>query len=418
MAIFTKTDILIPKKGTDNAAWSVAACDQYTSEPEYWARTEKACEGKPSAYHLILPEAYLGTDKARSTDEINADMRRYLDAGVFEELTNTMIYVKRTQRDGRVRAGIVGAVDLEAYDFSKGSESLIRATEGTVLERIPPRVKIRENAPIELTHIIMLIDDDAKSVIEPLENEIDGMDELYDFELRESSGHLQGFKLTAEQCESVSRAVDALCSQEHFSHKYATDKLPLAIAVGDGNHSLASAKTHWENVKRGLTEECKNHPARFALVELENVHSPALDFEPIHRVVSGVEPEKMMRAFSEFYNLSETEVEGAQKVEYLYGDVRGTVWITDPKSTLAVGSLQIFIDDYIAKNGGACDYIHGAEVVKRLSAAENNIGFLVPKMQKSELFKTVINDGALPRKTFSMGEAHDKRFYYEAKKIR
>ncbi len=419
MTVFNKADILIPKKDIDPSKWSVIACDQYTSQPDYWDRVKAFAGGSPSAYNIIFPEAYLGDNDAARIAGINASMEKYLSEGVFDTVADSMIYVRRTQRDGRVREGIIGAADLEEYDFAEGSSSLIRATEGTILERIPPRVKIRENAPLELPHIIMLIDDDGKTVIEPLGAETDKMEKLYDFELMEASGRLEGYRISGERAERLSARLGAMADREYFDKKYGHPGKPvLLMAVGDGNHSLATAKTCWEKIKPSLTpDERKTHPARFALAELENIHSPALDFKPIHRVVFGVQPKEMLAELERFYDISRVKVCGAQKIEYVCAAGDGALWIKNPKSSLPAGSLQIFIDKYIAARGGRVDYIHGADVVRELAKEKDAVGFLAPEISKSDLFRTVIADGAMPRKTFSMGEAHDKRFYYEAKKI-
>ena len=418
MNLFKTTDILIPKDKSSHHAWSVVACDQYTSQPEYWEQVRQTAGNTPSAYNIIFPEVYLNDgDSKQRIQNINSCMEKYLDENIFDTIKDSFIYVRRTQRDGRIREGIVGAVDLEEYDFSKGSQSLIRATEGTILERIPPRVKIRENAPLELPHIIMLIDDDACSIIEPLSACTGDMDKIYDFDLMMDSGHLEGYVIPGHISEKIIKRIENIASPEYFADKYQiSDKGVLAFAVGDGNHSLATAKTCWENIKKTLShEEQLSHPARFALVELENIHSPALEFEPIHRAVFGVEPYKMINALKEFYDTSDRGT--GQRITYMHGGIKEDIVIKNPKSNLAVGSLQIFIDDYLQKYGGEVDYIHGADVVEALSQKDNTIGFIVPEISKHDLFKTVIADGALPRKTFSMGEAWDKRFYMEAKRI-
>lgn len=419
MSIFNPADILIPKN-IDFTKWSVVACDQYTSEPEYWAKAAEIAGDSPSSLNIIFPEVYLedgdGDERIR---RINSEMSDYLNSEIFEELKDTFVYVERTQSNGKIRHGIVGMLDLEEYDFTKGSQSKIRATEGTIIERIPPRQKIRKNAPLELPHILMLIDDRDKSVVEPLGTQKNDFDKLYDFDLMLGGGHLTGYKVSGKVKTEILSAVEKLADTEAFEKKYGVkDKGVLILAAGDGNHSLATAKTCWEEIKKELpAEEAQNHPARYALVELENIHDEALEFEPIQRVLFDVDPEKLMSDLMEHYSGASLEDNGGQRIRYTYSGSEGTVYIKDAPSNLPVGTLQLFLDEYLAENGGKIDYIHGDDVVKKLTQAPNTIGFMVDRMEKNELFETVIKDGALPRKTFSMGEAADKRYYLECKRI-
>ena len=414
MKYFCETEILIPQN-VENEKWSVVACDQYTSEPEYWRAVEDYVKDAPSTLKITFPEIYLSEPEGR-IEKINRTMEKYIKEKIFRPLPDSMIYVERSVGHGRVRRGIVGAINLEDYDFKKGSSSLIRATEGTVLERIPPRVKIRENAPMELPHIMLLIDDPEKTVIEPIAEHPGKL--LYDFDLMQNSGHLTGYQMDLGQQERVQNAIAALADPARFEKKY-PGKPTLLFAVGDGNHSLATAKTCWESVKRTLTpEEQKSHPARFALAELVNLHDSSLEFEPIHRVVFGVDPEKLLKALKAYYPDTSAADNGGQHITCRYQKKTEELYIRNGKSSLPVGTLQVFLDEYLQKNGGRVDYVHGADVVERLSDEPGNVGFFLPAMQKSDLFKTVILDGALPRKTFSMGEAWEKRFYYEAKMIR
>lgn len=418
---FCKADILIPRAEDAGALkkWSVVACDQYTSEPDYWQRVCDYAKGAPSAYNITLPEAYLesgGVDA--KIEKINKAMDEYLNGGVFSVCENSYIYLERTLRDGRVRKGLVGAVDLEEYDYNKGSQSLIRATEGTILDRLPPRVKVRENASLELPHIILLIDDKEDRVFGCLEKQ--SLEKVYDFELMENSGSVKGYKTDTDAAERINRALGKLCKPEVFEQKYSVfGKGVLLFAVGDGNHSLATAKLCYENLKKEISEhKAKNHPARYALVEIENLHDSAIEFEAIHRVVFGVNRRDMLNSLYEYYNISSSPCDG-QKITVISGESEKDLWITDPTSNLPVGSLQKFLDKYTAEKGGRIDYIHGDNVVRSLALeSEDTIGFLLPAMPKDELFKTVILDGALPRKTFSMGHACDKRFYLEARKIK
>lgn len=416
MKTFRPADILIPKN-IDMTKWSVVACDQYTSEPEYWKKTEEFVGNAPSALRVVFPEIYLDEGEER-IEKINAKMEEYLQSGIFAVYPDRMVYVERTMDSGRVRRGIVGAVDLEDYEYTPGAGSPVRATEGTVLERIPPRVKIRENAPVELPHVMLLIDDRDRSVIEKIDK--NGLEKVYDFDLMMDGGHLTGYLLGEEEQTRILAALDKLASKDEFEKRYdARGKNPLVFAVGDGNHSLATAKTCWENLKKELPEEeWHNHPARFALVELVNLYDSSLEFEAIHRVVFGVDPQHVVDCFLRYYEGASLTDNGGQLIRYIYRDGAGYLYVKDAPSQLAVGTLQKFLDEYIEKVEGRIDYIHGEDVTEKLSGEEGNIGFLLPAMEKDELFRTVIHDGVLPRKTFSMGEAKEKRFYLEAKKIR
>ena len=417
---FYPADILLPKDA-DMSKWAVVACDQFTSQPEYWQAVEDYVGEAPSALRLILPEAKLNApDVEARIGEINASMQRYLEEGVFKSLDHSMLYMERTQSDGKIRHGLIGMVDLEQYDFTPGSGALIRATEGTVLERIPPRVKVRKDAPIELPHVMLLIDDPDGTVIEPLTAERAAMEPVYDFPLQQGGGHLRGWKLTERQINAVADALSELCTEEETERKYGLkNAAPLLFAVGDGNHSLATAKQCYENLKKVTSRnEWASLPARYALVEVVNNHDEALQFEPIHRVLFGVEPEQVLAALKAFYpGAYEGEGEG-HTIAYTYEGHKGFITIPRPKVQLAVGSLQAFIDDYLRSHTGEVDYIHGDEVTDELGSKPGNIGFKVPGMGKEQLFKTVMADGVLPRKTFSMGHAQDKRYYVEARRIR
>ena len=413
-----KANILLPKD-VDMEKWAVIACDQYTSEPEYWKKVEEIVGDAPSTLKITLPEIYLeGKDVDQRIANINAEMDRLENEGFFKVLEDSLIYMERTQANGKVRKGLIGMVDLEDYSYEKGSQTLIRATEGTVLERIPPRVKVRENASLELPHIMLLIDDEKKEIIEGLTSKVAEDDVVYDFDLMQNGGHIKGYKVPDNLINDIFGGLENLAKKEVFEEKYQVkDKGVLLFSVGDGNHSLATAKACYENLKKVLPkEEYENHPARYALVEIVNLHSDALEFEPIHRVVFGVNPEHMIEELGKYYEISESP-EG-QRIEYVYNGVDKVIYIKNPKSNLAVGSLQMFIDEYIKENGGKVDYIHGDDVTKELGSKEGNIGFLLPNMKKTDLFKTVILDGALPRKTFSMGHSYDKRYYLEARKIK
>lgn len=414
--VFSPADILL-YAGGDPEDFAVVACDQYTSEPDYWERVRRRTEGKASAYHLIFPEVYL---KDGGFDErirsINQTMGEYLNRPVFVKHPHSLIYVRRYLQNGSVRRGLVGRIDLEEYDYMAGSQSKIRATEGTVLERIPPRVKIREHASLELPHVMLLIDDPQKTVIEPLEQWADSQPPAYSFSLMENSGKLEGFLLSEEE---IRRVLASLLEMEEKAAETAGEHAPLPYAVGDGNHSLATARQCYLNLKETLGEEAaRQSPARYALVELVNLHDASLQFEAIHRYVSGVDAGAVLDAMANYYSLSDTPLPHSQKVVALLPSGSRTVYITNPSRNLPVGSLQAFLDEYTRTSGGETDYIHGEDVVEKLVHTKGGIGFLLEPMAKEELFPTVRLDGALPRKTFSMGEACDKRFYYEARKIR
>lgn len=414
---FKAADILLPKSGTDLTKWSVVACDQYTSQPEYWNETEKIVGGAPSTLDLILPEVYLeNSDVAQRIEKIHESMKKYIADGLFDEYKNSMIYVERMTADG-MRAGLVGMIDLEEYDYRKGSTSSVRATEATVVERIPPRIKVRNGAPLELPHIMILIDDGAETVIEPLTAKKSQMKKLYDFDLMQKGGHISGYLLSPEDIAAADKALTALGDKAAFNKKYGLDNAEVLLyAMGDGNHSLATAKEYYEQLKReNPDKDLSNHPARYALAEIVNLHSPALRFEAIHRIVEGVDTEKLLSALKS--ELGASDSEGVQQFTAVVGGNDITINVTKPTSNLTVGSLQQFLDKYIKENGGKVDYIHGEDVVRKLAAAPDSIGFLLPDMGKDELFPTVIKDGALPRKTFSMGHAEDKRFYMECRLI-
>ncbi len=420
MNIFKPADILIPKN-IDFSKWSVVACDQYTSQPDYWNAAKKNADGSPSTLNIIFPEIYLNdNDGDERIKNINAEMQKYIDANIFEELKNSFVLVERMQSNGKIRKGIIGCMDLEEYDFSKGSQSKIRATEGTILSRIPPRQKIRINAPLELPHILMLIDDRDFSVIEPVSAKKESFRKLYDFDLMLDGGHIEGYLISENIQNDILTALDKLNDEQSFNEKYGvTDKGILLFAAGDGNHSLATAKTCWEEIKKNLTDEEKeNHPARYALVELNNIHDDALEFEPIQRVLFDVDSEKLLNGLLDYYEGASLENNGGQEIRFTYQGKEGAVYVKNAPSNLPVGTLQKYLDEYLDKNGGEIDYIHGDDVVRDLTKTENTIGFMVDRMEKNDLFTTVIKDGALPRKTFSMGEACDKRFYLECKKIK
>ena len=390
---FFPAKILLPK--TDFEKWAVVACDQYTSEPQYWQEVESLVGDTPSAFNLILPEVYLSNDNSERINKINNNMQNYLQNGVFDEFDNTFVYVERTLADGKLRRGVVGLIDLESYSYKKGEKALIRSTEATVLERIPPRVEIRKNAPLEMPHVMLLIDDLNETVIEPLAEKTADFKKLYDFKLMQNSGSIKGFAISESSAENMQSALNRLIEN--------TDDKML-FAVGDGNHSLATAKECYELNK---TEK-----SRYALVEIVNIHDKSLEFEPIYRVLFGVDPEKVINDFLE-KNGGEYYGDDAQKFTCVYGENVREISVK-PTGKLAIATLQNYLDE---NPQGEIDYIHGEDVVYSLCKKVNTLGFIFSGMQKSELFDAVKQDGALPRKTFSMGHASDKRFYIEAREI-
>ena len=414
-------DILLPKAGTDMTKWAVVACDQFTSQPEYWEEVDRIAGDAPSTLRLILPESMLNDANVdQHIADINRSMEDYLARDIFQAHPDAVIYIERTQSDGAVRPGLVAAVDLEKYDYTPGSGSLIRATEGTVLERIPPRVRVRKDAPIELPHVMLLIDDPKKTCIEPIQAAAGSMEQVYDFALMMKGGHLKGWKLSSQQADALADALETLMGEDAMREKYGvTGVAPLLFAVGDGNHSLATAKTCYENLKKVTPEsQWASLPARYALVEIENLHDDALKFEAIHRVVFNVDPEKLLAAFKEFYPSAREGQGVGHTIAYTWAGGSGYLNVPNPRVQLAVGTLQNFLDAYLKENGGEVDYIHGDKITDELGAKPGNIGFKLPAMGKDQLFKTVIADGVLPRKTFSMGHAEDKRYYVEGRKIK
>lgn len=402
---FVPADILLPEV-SDMKKWSVVACDQYTSQPEYWEKVSNIVGGAPSSLRLVLPEVFLGMAETHERiRRVNENIRQYLNAGIFKEYKNAMVYVERIQSDGRLRAGVVGAVDLEQYDYRPGSTSKIRATEATVVERIPPRLEIRRDAEIELPHIMILIEDIRKNVIEPLSERKSGMAKLYDFDLLQGGGHITGYLMGDAEIAAFEDALD----------RYSDGKA-MPFAMGDGNHSLATAKAHYEALKAANPgADLSDHPARYALCELVNLYSDALRFEAIHRLVKVSDPYKFILEMSMELGLSGLPKEQHVKIHRNY-TVRD-LYIHEPSQPLTVGTVQAFIDGYIKENGGEVDYIHGADVLRRLAAEEGMIGFEFDAIEKTELFSAVEKMGALPRKTFSMGAAADKRYYLEARRI-
>lgn len=425
-------DIYLPRPGVDLTKWAVIACDQYTSQPAYWHKVEEVVEDAPSTLNLIFPEVYLDQPGAdERIRRIQQSMLNYLTSGLLIPYSG-MVYVER-RVGGKVRRGLVLALDLEQYDYNKGSRSLIRATEGTIIERLPPRIRIREGARLEVPHILVLIDDPGRTVIEPVGNYKGRLQELYDFELMAGSGHLNGYLVNDPAIETgIIQGLEQLANPGIFAKKYGIEKDQpvLLFAMGDGNHSLATARAIWE---QRMSQVGMDHPSRYALVEIENVHDEGLEFSPIHRVLFGLKQDIFTALQAHFhpgyaFNTCANQAEMIKKVSQATGRSHtigivsplgfGLVEVAFPTSNLPVGTLQPFLDEFMKREGAEkIDYIHGEETVCELGKQEGNIAFYLPAMRKSDLFKTVILDGVLPRKTFSMGEAYEKRFYMECREI-
>lgn len=405
MKTIRSCDILVPNN-CDHQKWSVVACDQFTSERGYWKKLEDFVGGADSTLKLIFPEAYLeDSDKDERIDNINRTMKEYLDGGVFKTLKDSFIVCKRTTASGISRLGIVLAVDLEDYCFTHPSNAYIRSTEGVVLDRIPPRLKIRQDAPVELPHIMLLIDDRKHSVIEPIWAAREGLEKVYDFDLNMGGGHLEGYRIDSQiVIDEFGKYVDSV------QDLYGTGKNDFIFAVGDGNHSLATAQAHWNRIKEGLTDAQKAvHPARFALCEVENLHDDGIVFEPIHRFVFGVG--------EDFIRYMQANLSGEKEVKAF--DKNGEyVLKVDCIGAKAIKDIQSAIDEYLKAHGGTVDYIHGIEHLKDVASRNDGVAIAMPKIAKEELFDYVLKNGTLCRKAFSMGEAEEKRYYFEAKKIK
>ena len=427
---YQKPVFYLPNENVDLQKWAVIACDQFTSQPEYWAEIEKFVGDSPSTYRLILPEAYLDTPKAeehgRKASEL---MHEYVERQIFKQYEG-FVYIERNL-GAKTRRGLLLNLDLEQYDFHKDSQSLIRASEGTILDRLPPRIKIREKALLELPHIMVLVDDRENELFSYLSENKSSYQKIYDFKLMQGSGSLKGFLIDRDGEQKVQSVFTSLSNAHLFKQKYAlTDDLPpLLFAVGDGNHSLATAKSIWEKIKAHVPAD---HPARYALVEVVNIHDESLVFEPIHRILFNFQG----NIFSEMQNYYKNTLEirefdsfsvlqtfvqkskSEQCIGLLQQGKFHSIHFMDPSTNLAVGTLQQFLDQLLHnQTGTSLDYVHGDSVLQELSLKNNSIGFLLPAMQKNDFFRTVILDGSLPRKTFSMGDAKEKRFYLECRRI-
>ena len=410
MAVFKAADLLIPREDL-LSDWAVIACDQFTSQPAYWAEVRQRVEGKPSAYHIIFPEAELGGDEDGRIASINRTMKAYPEAGIFRSFPGAYVYVERVLLDGSVRRGIVGVVDLEEYDYASDAVSAIRATEQTVVERIPPRVKIRRGACMELSHVLLLMDDAQSKVLDSLEQKRDRLTTLYDFELMQGGGRITGRLVDGEGAAELDALLDAY-EQETKQRFAVTGRAPLLYAVGDGNHSLATAKTCWEALKaQDPTLAGSDHPARYAMVELQNIRDEEQKFEPIPRLLLDIDPDALLREADSIC------APGGFEIEWISGARRGTLTLDRRLGELPVAILQPFLDRYLKEHGGRIDYIHGADTAAALAQTAGSMALLLPNISKDDFFRSIVMDGVLPRKTFSMGHAQEKRYYLECRRI-
>lgn len=429
--------ILMPREDIDLSRWAVIACDQYTSQPEYWKTTENIVKDAPSTLKITLPEVYLESDNVdERVSSIHETMKKYVNEGILRPLPKGFVLVERGINKKYARNGLVVEIDLETYEYKKGEHSLIRPTEMTVEERIPPRLKVRQDATLELPHIMLLIDDPDKSIIEPLIANKNRYEQIYDTDLMQNGGHISGWLIPeGEETDKIMKQIENLADESVFMKKYNLDKnYPLLnLAVGDGNHSMATAKASWENIKKGLTPEEKlTHPARYCLCEIVNVHDESLEVEPIHRVLFNVKEQDVLAGAKEYFENMGSGFEIKDMAGYVKPTADSkchgfticsntgykTIEVTNPKAGIAVAGIQTFLDQYLEKHPESkIDYIHGNDVVKDLGTKEGNMGIFLPDVSKEDLFIGVIKDGVLPRKTFSMGEANEKRYYMECKKL-
>lgn len=405
---FSTANVLLPEN-CDLRLWAVIACDQFTSQPEYWLKVKKLIEGFPSAGHLILPECELSGETNRTISEIHEEMRQYLNRRLLREYPDCFIYTERTLQNGQLRRGLIGKVDLQQYDYSGKVDAAVRATEETVTERIPPRMAVRRGAALELPHILLLCDDDRCEVIEPLSEQKDDLTKLYEFDLMLGGGHIAGWLVDGKAKTALIRRIRDYEYRELQKHPGAE----LLYAVGDGNHSLATAKACYEELRVQNPEtDFKAHPGRFALCELNNIHDPSQIFEPIHRIVKHCDTDKLIRDLSEIFDASD-----GVEIPWVSKEKSGVLSVPDTGGKLPLASLQEALDRWLKENRGEIDYIHGEAALTELGGEDETVGFLLPTIQKESLFPGILSGGVLPRKTFSMGEAEEKRYYLEARRI-
>ena len=403
MPIFGSFNVLIPQEEYLQK-WSVIACDQFTSQPEYWKELRTVIGDAPSALHCILPEAELCTVDGTQYNEIRDRMNEYLSSGIFREYTDSFVYVERTLQNGEVRRGIIGVIDLEEYNFCSDSTSAIRATEKTVMERIPPRMKVRKDATLDFSHVLLLCDDERNEIVESLQ--VEAGFTVYDFDLLQGGGHIKGRIVNGDSAEKLRLRLDEYVARKRKEHN------GMVFSVGDGNHSLASAKSCYEEMKKHCSDIQAINSARYAVVELENIRDRVQKFEPIHRIVYDVDVHDLLEYLQQHYC-----TEGGYPIEWVDNNEFGTIYLDKQKGVLSIGVLQKALDSYLECYHGVLDYIHGDETLKELTIKRNGIGFLLPSISIDDFFRSIVVDGVLPRKTFSMGDACEKRYYLETRKL-
>ncbi len=421
---FTAAEILLPKADVPVSEWACIACDQFTSDESYWENAQNLVGYSPSSLYIVLPEVYIEKAGAFARVENIHDTMQTYKKDVLTRKVSGFVYVERTMQSGAVRKGIVGKIDLEQYSYRKGEFPAVRPTEGTVLERIPPRVAVRRDAVIETPHVMMLIDDEAQTVIEPISNQKANLNKVYEGDLMLGGGSICGWAVeSAELIAAIENAVITLGSSEIFDARYpqVAGAKPLTMAVGDGNHSLASAKAFWEELKPTLSPEDQlTHPARYCLCEVCNIHSDAIEMEPIHRVLFETDGADVYEAWEDYCEKNELDLEdGKADQVFTLVSLAGEepFAIRSPKEPLTVGTVDAFIAEYLNSHKEVrVDYIHEEEAVRNL-CDDGAVGILLPTFAKSDLFKGVVQGGVLPRKTFSMGQAVEKRYYLECRNI-
>ena len=402
MSCFLPADILLPKN-VSYEKWSVIACDQFTSDAAYWERVAETAKDVPSAYHLVFPEIYLEDNAPQRIQVIAKNMKQYLADGVFEEYQQAFVYVERTLLDGSIRPGIVGLIDLEQYHYDPAKKPSIGATEQTVLERVPPRIAVRREAELEFPHVILFCNDAKDQVIAPLQQKKQSLPALYDFALMEGGGRIRGWLVSDADARQLHQHIESYLQSAEGS----------ALLVADGNHSLVTAKCWYEELKQNNPgKDLSRHPARYALVELENILDPSVVFEPIHRVIFDTDADALLK------DLQALSAEDGTVLEWIAGDNRGQIKIHVPKGQLPVAVLQDFLDQWLKEHSGKIDYIHDAEAVEQFAGQQNAFGILLPVFDKAELFAFGASGKILPRKTFSLGHGREKRYYLEGRKIR
>ncbi len=434
-------EILLPEAAHDLSRWAVIACDQYTQDRDYWERVSARVADAPSTLRLVLPEVYLeDADRKARLAAIREAMTRYLDAdsGVFAEPVTGLVYIERLTAYGRKRAGLVAAVDLDAYDWKPGSAAPVRATEATIVDRIPPRMEIRRGAPLETPHIMLLVNDPDHLLVRATGERARARQALYSTALEPDSGSITGWAVSSdEDLELVAKALSRLASDNADP-----DGKPFLFAVGDGNHSLATAKAVWDEYRDSVRTAAKGdpskaegaeaalarHPARYALVEIVNLYDEGLTFEPIHRVLFGTTAEELSAYLQRRLGGTIRTVPDAAAIEtavsepgttrFGFVSATGLSLLDSPDPALAVARLQPVLDDFLGEHAGtSIDYIHGSEEVFRLGSRADAVALLLPPVEKDSFFATIGSGGPLPRKSFSMGEASEKRYYLECRRL-